>query len=149
MHVVFVCLGNICRSPMAEAIFTRMVDDVGMNDISIDSCGTSAYHEGSSAHPGTLRVLNEHGITYGGVSRRVTEKDLNADYVVCMDSENKRDLEARFGKHTIHLLLDFADTDETDVPDPYFTGGFDHVYRLIESGCRGLLETIRDDQNRH
>ena len=145
MHVVFVCLGNICRSPMAEAIFTRMVEDAGLSDtISVDSCGTNAYHAGTSAHPGAIRILEAHGISYDGVSRLVEKNDMDADYVVCMDSENQRALEERFAKQAI-LLLDFTDSEETDVPDPYYTSTFDEVYALIEDGCRGLLESIRED----
>jgi protein-tyrosine phosphatase len=146
MRIVFVCLGNICRSPMAEAVFSRVVDDAGLNDaVIIDSCGTDAYHAGERAHPGTLRILKEHGIEYDGVSRRVEERDMDAQYIVCMDTDNKRALEARFGTNErIRLLLEFADTDETDVPDPYYTGGFEYVYELIEAGCRGLLDAFRE-----
>lgn len=146
IHVVFVCLGNICRSPMAEAIFTRMVEDAGLKDrISIDSSGTGAYHAGSSAHPGTLRILTEHDIAYDGISRRVEKRDMDADYIVCMDSENRADLEARFGRSDrIHLLLEFSETKVRDVPDPYYTNTFEEVYELIESGCRGLLTHVKE-----
>ena len=146
MHIVFICYGNICRSPMAEAVFSHMVSDAEPSNVSIDSCGTHAS-TGSRAHRGTLRVLEDRGITYTGVSRPVEEHDMDADLIVCMDAHNKRDLEERFGANErIHLLLEYADTDETDVPDPYYSGGFEHVYELIEAGCRGLLMTLQESE---
>jgi protein-tyrosine phosphatase len=153
VRVLFVCLGNICRSPMAEAIFQRMVDEAGLSDaISVDSAGTSAYHEGELAHPGTRRVLSHHGIQYDGRARQVQLSDIAADssttYVIAMDHDNLADLQARFGtlQHA-HRLLDFAShTHVRDVPDPYYSNNFDHVYRLVEDGCRGLLGQIRQEQ---
>ncbi|MFT4307832.1 MAG: low molecular weight protein-tyrosine-phosphatase [Candidatus Woesearchaeota archaeon] len=145
MRIVFVCYGNICRSPMAEAVFSHLVKEAGV-DVAVDSCGTHAATR-NRAHRGTLRVLEEHGIAYDGISRPVEESDMEADLIICMDTQNKRDLEERYGANErIHLLLEYADTDETDVPDPYYTGGFEHVYELIESGCRGLLAQIREGE---
>ena len=147
MHVVFICLGNICRSPMAEAIFIRLVEEAGLSEaISADSCGTDAYHAGERPHPATLDTLKVHGIEHHTLSRRVEHQDLDAEYVVCMDLGNKRALEERFGPNErIHLLLDFATTKEREVPDPYYTGTFEEVYELIERGCRGLLRRIREE----
>src|SRR5215475_11592404 len=90
IKVLFVCHGNICRSPMAEAVFAHLVTEAGLEDqFEIDSAGTSRYHEGETAHSGTLHVLAEHGIDYDGHSRPLTRRDLNYyDYIIAMDEEN-------------------------------------------------------------
>jgi protein-tyrosine phosphatase len=148
IHIIFVCLGNICRSPMAEAVMQRLVDDAGLSDqISVDSAGTGNWHVGEPAHPGTRQVLAQHGIRYRGSARQVTQADMQrADtYIVVMDENNQQDLVRRFGEHPqLHQLLTFAaHTNERDVPDPYYTGNFEYVYQLVEDGCRGLLDHIR------
>lgn len=148
MKVLFVCLGNICRSPMAEGVFQRLVHEAGLGDqIVVDSAGTGAWHVGEKAHVGTRRVLEGHGVVgYNGRSRQITPRDMqNSDYIIVMDAQNLHDIRARFGNHP-HLarLLDFAShTREQDVPDPYYTDNFEYVYQLVSDGCRGLLETIR------
>lgn len=149
--VLFVCLGNICRSPMAEGVFQAMVDDAGLSDeIRVDSAGTGAWHVGEKAHPGTRRVLAKHGVTYDGRARQVRASDLadQTAYIVAMDEENLSDLRRRYGSHPhLYRLLDFArNTTERDVPDPYYSGNFEVVYRLVEDGCAGLLDTIRREQ---
>lgn len=151
VRVLFVCLGNICRSPMAEAVFQKLVDDAGLTDaIEVDSAGTSRYHVGERAHPGTRRVLAHHGIQYDGRARQIDSDDVNhsAVYVIAMDQENVADLRERFGDGPrIHRLLEFAThTEVRDVPDPYYSDNFEYVYRLVEDGCRGLLATIRADE---
>lgn len=151
VRVLFVCLGNICRSPMAEAVFQKLVNDAGLADkMRVDSAGTSAYHVGEPAHPGTRRVLTRHGITYDGRARQVSANDLAEDptYLIAMDSENLDALRHKFGDAPhIHRLLDFAaHANVHDVPDPYYSDNFDYVYRLVEDGCHGLLETIRRNE---
>lgn len=150
IKIIFVCLGNICRSPMAEAVFRDLVEKEGLADqFEIDSAGTSSYHVGNSAHPGTRRVLQQHGIAGTSRSRQVNRADLEeADYLIAMDRTNASDLH-----HTarrlplngrVHLLLDFAPGVRLqDVPDPYYAGNFEDVYRLVEAGCRGLLAHIK------
>ena len=143
-----VCLGNICRSPMAEAIFSKMVAESDLADqINVDSAGTGTWHIGEQACYGTRNVLAQHGYNYSGRARQVTADDM-ADpngMIIAMSSENLRDLRNRFGDHPRqYRLLDFAEkSDVRDVPDPYYEGNFDYVYDLIEDGCRGLLKSIQ------
>ncbi len=152
VRVLFVCLGNICRSPMAEAVFQRLVDEAGLTDkVEVDSVATSAYHVGERAHPGTRRVLAHHGITYDGRARQIRQDDLanNMTYLIAMDGDNVAELRRRFGDlPRLHRLLDFATHAQGhDVPDPYYSDNFDYVYRLVEDGCRGLLATVRTEQH--
>jgi protein-tyrosine phosphatase len=133
---------------MAEAVFQRLVDEAGLTDqIVVDSAGTGAWHVGEKAHVGTRQVLRAHGVGYNGRSRQIAAPDMQnkADYIIAMDMGNLRDIGARFGEHPhLYRLLDFAtQTNERDVPDPYHTGNFEHVYQLVSDGCRGLLQTIR------
>ena len=147
VNVIFVCLGNICRSPMAEAVFQQMVAEAGLSDeISVDSAGTGSWQVGEQAHAGTRRILRQHNIPYHGRARQVKADDLApGNYIIAMDNSNRRTLEQRFGAHEqLFQLLSFAhNTDETEVPDPYYTDNFEYVYQLVEDGCRGLLAEIR------
>lgn len=148
INVIFVCLGNICRSPMAEAVFQHLVHEAGLADkFHIDSAGTGSWHIGEKAHRGTRAILQEHGIVYNGRARQVTGQDM-ADpqtYIITMDQSNSNDLRRQFGNHpNQYRLLDFSSQKaESDVPDPYYTNNFEYVYQLVVDGCRGLLETIR------
>lgn len=151
IKVLFVCLGNICRSPMAEAIFRQMAEEAGLGDrFLVDSAGIGGWHEGEPPHRGTQIALRKHGVPGEGLrARQITLQDLHEfNYLVAMDEDNVHDLRAlarRAGSASAAILrlLDFADPSvthgERDVPDPYYTGNFDHVYRLIRAGCEGLL----------
>jgi protein-tyrosine phosphatase len=150
IRVLFVCMGNICRSPMAEAVFRHQVAAAGLADrFVIDSAGTSGWHAGEPPHGGTLAVLARHGVEAGAQrSRQLTPDDFAAfDYVVAMDEENMAEI-GRFRRDPharVSLLLDHAPgLGAREVPDPYYTGGFEPVYRLVEAGCAGLLAQIRE-----
>jgi protein-tyrosine phosphatase len=151
--VLFVCLGNICRSPMAEGVFQTMVDEAGLGDkIKVDSAGTGGWHAGEMAHPGTRRVLQEHGVVYHGRARQITPQDLQNPHhwVIAMDNNNLDDIRHTFGDHPrLHRLLEFAQHHPNilDVPDPYYNGKFAYVYELIHDGCTGLLTHIRHTEN--
>lgn len=153
INVLFVCLGNICRSPMAEAVMKHLVEQEGLADqFKIESVGTSGYHVGDAAHPGTRRILSTYGIKSTSISRQINRNDLeSADYIVAMDQSNVSDLQytsrGRALDERVSLLLDFAEgANRKDVPDPYYTGNFEETYRLVEAGCRGLLAHIREEQ---
>ena len=153
VHVLFVCLGNICRSPMADGVFQEMVKQAGLDDkIVVDSAGTSGYHEGQMAHGGTRKVLKKHDIPYNGRSRALAKSDFaNFDYILAMDESNLHDIMSRQPADTqaiIRLFLDYAEGAEVrEVPDPYYTGGFDYVFNLVTAGCEGLLQAIREEHN--
>lgn len=154
IRVLFVCLGNICRSPMAEAVFAHLVAQAGLSEhFEIDSCGTSGYHQGETAHHGTLKVLAKHGIDYQGRSRPLLKADLQSfDYVLAMDHTNLADLERLAGGTPPKIRLFLSDAhrletvDRLEVPDPYYTGGFDQVYQLVYRGSEALLARIRQEQ---
>jgi protein-tyrosine phosphatase len=137
---------------MAEAVFSHMVGEAGLSGkIRIDSAGTGSYHVGESACSGTRKVLAQHGLRYNGRARQITASEM-ADaeaYIIAMDAENLRNLNSRYGDHPrLYRLLDFADnSNERNVPDPYYEGNFELVYRLVEDGCSGLLAMIRKNEN--
>ncbi len=152
INVLFICLGNICRSPMAEAVFRDLVKRKELVDhFHIDSVGTGNYHAGEKAHSGTRRVLAAHDIQCHSLSRQVTAADLaESDYIIAMDRRNLSDLRSMAHKVSfddrLHTLLSFAEGEHiSDVPDPYYSGNFEEVYRLVKAGCRGLLAHIRQE----
>jgi len=151
VNVLFVCLGNICRSPMAEAVFQKMVNDAALQDtVTVDSAGTSNWHVGEAAHPGTRRVLALHGINYVGRARAVGWQEVidPNSYVIAVDTSTMRDLQRRYGDiSNLYLLLDFAqNTSDRDVPDPYYEGNFEYVYELVEDASRGLLAAVIEQE---
>lgn len=153
VNVLFVCLGNICRSPMAEALFRHEVKQAGLVEhFSIDSAGTGNWHTGKGPHEGTVDILQKHSIDHGGLTaRQVEKKDLSSfHYVIAMDASNMGNLQRMKGydeSGELFRLLDFVPARKIeDVPDPYFTGNFDEVFELVQEGCRNLLNYIREQE---
>ena len=151
--VLFVCMGNICRSPTAEGVFRHHAEQAGVADqIRIDSAGTHAYHVGEPADRRARAAAERRGISLDGIAaRRVSGEDFERfDFILAMDEDNLARLEAEAPdehSHKLRLFLEFADVSETEVPDPYYGGaaGFERVLDLIEDASRGLLETLRRD----
>lgn len=150
--VLFVCMGNICRSPTAEGVFRHHVREAGLDTrIAVDSAGTHAYHSGEPADRRAQEAASRRGISLEGIrARRVTEEDFHHfDYILAMDQDNLMLLHERAPDETrskIRLFLEFsASRHENEVPDPYYGGaaGFERVLDLVEEASRGLLETLR------
>ena len=149
--LLFVCLGNICRSPSAENIMNHLIQEAGLTDkISCDSAGTSGYHVGASPDRRMSAAAIKKDIRLLGQSRKLTPSDLQRfDLILAMDLENYQDILYldREGKYEtkVHLICDFA-THKTDkeVPDPYYGGveGFDYVIDLLLDACAGLLDYV-------
>ena len=149
--VLFVCMGNICRSPTAEGVFRKLHAQLAPQlDLHVDSAGTHAYHIGDPPDPRSRAAALRRGIDIGGHrGRQVTVQDFHAfDYVLAMDSDNLGRLERlrpTDGRAELKLLLEYAtDAGSLDVPDPYYggSGGFEEVLDLVEAGGRGLLQEI-------
>lgn len=154
INVLFVCLGNICRSPMAEAVFRSLIKQKGLEKvISVDSAGTGDWHIGHMPHKGTQAILTQHKISFEGIkARQVQLTDFEEfEYIIGMDNENIKNLQKLIRDKKsgyIGRLLDFVPHIHTEeVPDPYFTGNFEEVYDLVQAGCNGLLEKIVKDHN--
>jgi protein-tyrosine phosphatase len=147
VRVLMVCLGNICRSPLAEGI---LASKANYRDIFVDSAGTAGYHVGNLPDPRSIEVAASHGIDISGQRcRRFSQDDFDEfDYIFAMDRENLNHLqelarsEADLAK--ISLLLEAASMPEEEVPDPYYGGddGFIHVFRLIDRATDRLLESL-------
>lgn len=150
ISVLFVCLGNICRSPLAEGVFRDLVDRARLSDgFRIDSAGTGSWHVGSPPDARSVQVAAQHGLTLDCSARRVTPADFREfDHIVAMDRSNLRDLKrmaAEQGSHSrVVLLREFDPRGGGDVPDPYYGGanGFERVFRMIDRSCRALLEDL-------
>ena len=151
VKVLFVCMGNICRSPTAEGVFRHKVKTSGLEEmITIDSAGTHAYHVGNPPDPRAQSAAIKRDIDLSEQrARRVTADDFSEfDYVVAMDESNRCDLASICPpgyEERIHMFLDFADCEESEVPDPYYGQGrgFEIVLNLVEDAAEGLLEHIR------
>lgn len=152
VSVLFVCMGNICRSPTAHGVFRKLVDDAGLSHvISIDSAGTHAYHVGNPPDGRSQATALSRGIEMSDLRARQVQRDDFAlfDYILAMDSDNYNNLLAIASsdmKKKIRFFMEFAeDTQVREVPDPYYGGasGFERVFDLVEKAASGLLEDIR------
>lgn len=152
VKVLFICMGNICRSPTAQGVFERLVEQTGlMREIEIDSAGTHAYHIGHSPDPRSQAAAMRRGIDLSPQrARRVEVLDFERfDYILAMDQDNLDQLETICPpqyRHKLRLLLDFApDLPNREVPDPYYggPGGFEQVLDLLETGSEGLMRHLR------
>ena len=151
IKVLFVCMGNICRSPSGEGVFKHYVDEQGLNaQFQIDSAGTIGYHAGSPADERMTIAAERRGYQLLSIARQVKDADLDSfDLIVAMDADNLRDLEHLAGgpRDDIRLLGSFlpgvtGNDDAPSVPDPYYGGaaGFEQVLDMIEHACPGILE---------
>jgi len=153
VRISFVCLGNICRSPTAEAVFLHLIEREGVADrFVVDSAGTGAYHAGERAHPDSRQEARRRGIEVRSISRQFVRDDFaQFDLVLAMDTSNRADLERlapdREARAKVRLFRDYdpETPDGSSVPDPYYEGGFDGVYDICEAAARGLLESLRRD----
>lgn len=152
IKVLFVCLGNICRSPSAEGVFRGLVKQAGLTDaIDIDSSGTAAYHIGKAPDPRSIEAAAKRGIDISQLkARQAQASDFHAfDYIMAMDESNLANLQQiqpSNSKAKLGLLMDFAtQTSGTEVPDPYYGGedGFELVLDLLEDACGALLDDIK------
>ncbi|USB32924.1 low molecular weight protein-tyrosine-phosphatase [Paenibacillus sp. YPG26] len=153
VKVLFVCLGNICRSPMAEAMFKHLVKQEGLEgQFQIDSAGTGDWHIGNPPHQGTLDILKKYQVSSEGLfARQITPEDMEQfDYIIAMDDSNIQNMYKISGKQegrNTFRLLDFKqELQVKDVPDPYFTGDFQETYDLLTEGLEALLAHIKQEQ---
>ena len=147
-RVLFICHGNICRSPMGEFILKEMVKDQP-GAFEIASAVVSREEIGNPVYPPARRELALHGIScQGKTARQVTRKDYETyDALLCMDHSNVRNLLRIIGSDPqgkVHLLMDYTDT-PGEVSDPWYTGDFSRAYADIEKGCRGYLASLKDE----
>ena len=148
--ILFVCHGNICRSPMAEFVMKDLVKKVGIGDqFTVASAATSTEEIGNSVYPPARRKLAEHGIGCQGHSaRQMWREDYNRyDLLIGMDQANLRNMRRICGgdpEGKIHLLMEYAGSGR-EVADPWYTGDFEATWRDVLNGCQGLLETLKRD----
>lgn len=163
-RVLFVCLGNICRSPTAEGVMRALVSDAGVQDsIQLESAGTGAWHVGSPPDRRASDAARARGVELEGQARQVRAEDFEEfDLLLAMDRENLRELRRQASgdeeRAKVRLLREFdpasqgAGADDLDVPDPYYGGGahspegwvgFEEVFELVRAACAGLLEQLR------
>lgn len=145
--ILFICHGNICRSPMAEFVMRDMIDKAGLSDkFEIASAATSTEEIGNSVYPPVKRLLLDHGILCDGkTARQLTKKDYdNYDLLIGMDSANYRNINRICGgdkQNKIHLLMDFTGSPH-DVADPWYTRNFNETWNDVNKGCKALLEKL-------
>lgn len=157
IRVLFVCLGNICRSPLAEGLFKKAVKEAGLSDkIEADSAGTSGWHIGDPPDHRTVANARKHGLVLDHTSRQLIKEDFdNFDYIIVADHSNYSDAAVLAGENKKHfkkiLKMRQFDTEgdgQYDVPDPYYGKGnhFEHVYKVLTHSAAKLLEYIKEKE---
>ncbi|MDC7231839.1 MAG: low molecular weight phosphotyrosine protein phosphatase [Spirochaetales bacterium] len=148
LKVMFVCLGNICRSPLAHAVFEDMAAREGL-DVFTESCGMGAWHVGEPADARMRRTAKDRGVTINHYARRFEPSDLDEyDLIIPMDRSNMKDLK-RYARpehmDKIHLMREWDPEGGTEVPDPWYGGpeGFETVYDIVERSCRALVDDLK------
>jgi len=144
--ILFVCMGNICRSPAAEGVFRKLVADAGRDhEFEIDSAGTIGYHTGNPADSRMRAAATRRGYRLDSRARRLADDDYGRfRLIVAMDDDNYRDIQAGHpgeGAEVVRMVDYCSEIDATEVPDPYYGGpsGFEHVLDILEDACGGLL----------
>jgi protein-tyrosine phosphatase len=154
MRILFVCMGNICRSPTAEGVMRRLIADAGLTGIEVESAGTGGWHAGEPPDERATIAARRRGVTLEGAARQVKAADFRKfDLLIAMDRENLRELLTQApdedAAEKVRLLREFDPASpgapDLDVPDPYYGGdrGFETVLDLVEAACRGLLDGLR------
>jgi protein-tyrosine phosphatase len=159
MQILFVCLGNICRSPTAEGVMAKLVGEAGLQDeIELDSAGTGAWHVGEPPDARATAAARARGIVLGGAARQVRAEDFErCDLILAMDGSNLHALRRLApddaSREKVRLLREFdpagADLHDLDVPDPYYDSqrGFEIVLDQVQVACEGLLEYVRESES--
>lgn len=146
IRVIFVCLGNICRSPMAEAVFKRMIEERGVaRSFEVSSSATSDCEVGNPVYPPARRVLKAKGYDFTHFARQITLQDVkNADYIFVMDSGNMRDISYISGGQYLDKISKLGSylPNPMDIDDPWYTGEFERTYSEIYSSCEYLLDFL-------
>ena len=145
IKVLFICHGNICRSPMAEYVFKKLIQDQGLLDkFEVASAATSREEIGNDIYPPAKKCLTKHGVPFTKHSaKQVTKSDLEYyDYIIAMEDYNVKNLQRMFGDADKYsLLLDYTET-PGDISDPWYSGDFETAFKEIEMGCRGFIEKL-------
>ena len=150
VKILFICMGNICRSPLAECLFRHKAEQRGVADrFFIDSAGTGGWHAGNRPDSRMRQCAKARNVNVDGRARQVRQQDFSHfDYLICMDEDNRENLlDMGAPPHKVHLLLEFnPDAPVREVPDPYYGGmeGFDTVYDLVDAACDALLDAFLD-----
>ncbi len=148
IKVTFVCLGNICRSPMAELIFKDILNKQGLsNKLDVTSCATSSYEIGEPIYHLAKQTLTKHNIKGSHIAKRISKQEIESDFILVMDSSNYRDVMKLNGvdKNKVFKLCDFTDNPR-DVADPWYTRDFETAYNDIVDGCTAFLQYLKTNK---
>ena len=153
-RILFVCMGNICRSPLAEGVFRHLLRQRGLEDkYAVDSAGTGGWHAGEPADQRMQATAARYGVALESRARQISKTDFDQfDLILCADAENRENVLRLGGSpERVRLLLEFdSQAPVREVPDPYYGGqdGFDQVYELVRQACEGLLDRLESADRR-